>query len=126
MLVVVFFSLLAAALCVGPTVVSLCLAARGAGVARLVYAAAALVVALPFALVMVSGVTSTVHSFDGYCHHAPDIRYPCSLPRAIVEGISPMPPFALFGYLMVGTGSFLWGCLVLASASWLVHLATRR
>ncbi|RYZ03363.1 MAG: hypothetical protein EOO73_28295 [Myxococcales bacterium] len=120
------FLLLAAALCLGPTLVALRLAARGAGRARLAYAAAALVVALPFASVMVGAVTSTVRSFDGYCHHAPDIRYPCSLPRAVLEGISPVSPFALFGYLMVGAVSITWGGIVLAPTWWLVRRSQQR
>jgi hypothetical protein len=113
------FMLLAGALCLGPTMVALRLAVRGAGRARVAYATAALVVVLPFALVMFSAVTETVRSYDGYCHHAPDIRYPCSMARTVIEAVLPISPFSLFGYLLVGAVSCFWGCVVLAP-TWLL------
>jgi len=100
--------LIAFGLCLGPALLGLRLAVRNEGRARVVYAAAALLAAAPFLAVEVNAAVDTLRSFDGYCHHAPDIRYACSLPRALAEATLPSSPFALFGFLMIGAVSCIW------------------
>jgi hypothetical protein len=105
------------ALWLGPALFALRLSLRHQGRARALWAAAALLAALPFLALEWTATASTVRSYDGYCHHAPDIRYPCSLPRAVLDGALPTP-FALVGYVVLGAPSFLWGCFALAPFWW--------
>ena len=40
-------------------------------------------------------------TYNGYCHHAPDISYPCSISRIIYESINPFTSFfAILGFCM--------------------------
>jgi hypothetical protein len=71
---------------------------------------------LPLVLLELATIADTVGRFDGFCHHAPDIKYPCSLPRAVLDAMLPSSAFALFGFLMLGALASAWGVICLLAA----------
>jgi hypothetical protein len=71
---------------------------------------------LPLVLLELATVAHTVGRFDGFCHHAPDIKYPCSLPTAVLDAMLPSSAFALFGFLMLGALAFAWGVICFLAA----------
>ena len=64
-------------------------------VPRRYFRAAAGASVLPLVLLELATVAHTVGRFDGFCHHAPDIKYPCSLPTAVLDAMLPSSAFAL-------------------------------
>jgi len=117
--------LLASVLWLGPAAVAL-VASKRTTMSRTAYVTAAIVATFP-ALGGEGWVAmDTLRSFDGFCRHAPDIVYPCSLPRSLAEAMLPSSPFALFGILVFGIPAAVWGLLVLFLAFSFVRVRSRQ
>jgi len=111
----VVLSLVAGVLWLGPAAAAV-VASRRATTSRAAYVTAAIVATFPFVAGESWIALDTLRSFNGFCRHAPDIAYPCSLPRSLGEAMLPSSPFALFGILLVGILASLWGLIALLLA----------
>lgn len=93
---------------------------------RRIYWLGAVVAFAPVLLLEVTSVVDAFRRYDGFCHHAPDIRYPCSMVAVVLDALFPASAFALFGALMLGVPAFAIGALATGVAHWFAESSCKR
>jgi hypothetical protein len=120
------FFAVAAVLWLGPGALALWLSRGRSAWPRRIYWLGAACAFTPVALLEASVVIGTLQSYDGFCHHAPDIRFPCSPLAAVLDAAFPMSAFGLFGLLMLGAPAFVVGALATGAAHWFAGVSLQR
>lgn len=102
----------------GPSAFALRLARRSGPQTRRTLQIGAGFAALPLVLLELASLFNALTRHDGFCHAAPDIRFPCFLLTRVIWDLLPHSAFAAFGMLFLGIPAVVFSSLSVLFAWW--------